>query len=191
MAITGPSGCGKTTLAKLLLGLHPLESGEITLLGQRLSAQHCANVRQNVGCVLQEDRLFSGSILENITLFSQPADREWAQHCASQAQIDDHIQRLPMGYQTLLGELGGALSGGQRQRLLLARALYKRPRLLILDEATSQLDSENERLIANVLRDLHLPVLLIAHRPETLASADRVLILQQGQLLPWADTDTP
>lgn len=191
VAITGPSGCGKTTLAKLLLGLHPLESGEIILLGQRLNAQHCANVRQNVGCVLQEDRLFSGSILENITLFSQPADREWAQHCASQAQIDDHIQRLPMGYQTLLGELGGALSGGQRQRLLLARALYKRPRLLILDEATSQLDSENERLIANVLRDLHLPVLLIAHRPETLASADRVLILQQGQLLPWVNTDTP
>lgn len=191
LALTGPSGCGKTTLAKLLLGLYAFESGEIHLFGLPLSARHCASVRQTVGCVLQDDRLFSGSIMDNITLFSQPADRCRAEACARQAQIDDHIQRLPMGYHTLLGELGGALSGGQRQRLLLARALYKRPRLLILDEATSQLDQENERLISEVIRQLDLPVLLIAHRPETLASADRVLQLQHGQLVPWSAQSPP
>ncbi len=103
--------------------------------------------------------------------------------CASLALIDADIMAMPMGYQTLVGETGGGLSGGQKQRILLARALYKNPGFLLLDEATSHLDVESEIIISQTLRQTGIPILLIAHRPETLASADRVLILKNGELL--------
>ena len=103
-------------------------------------------------------------------------------HCAQLALIDSDIMAMPMGYQTLIGETGGGLSGGQKQRILLARALYKEPGFLLLDEATSHLDVESEIQISQTLRQLGLPVLLIAHRPETIASADRVLYLSDGNL---------
>jgi ATP-binding cassette subfamily B protein RaxB len=182
VALVGRSGCGKTTLAKLILGLSQPTSGRLCTLGIEHSQTGYTQVRQMIGAVLQEDQLFRGAILDNITFFSHDTDLQWAQHCAELAQLHQDIMALPMGYQTLVGEMGGTLSGGQKQRLLLARALYKRPKLLVLDEATSHLDVENEIIISQTLRQLGLPILLIAHRPETIASADRVIELDRGRI---------
>lgn len=184
VALVGSSGCGKTTLAKLILGLYQPSEGRLRAFGIDHNHAGYGQVRQIIGSVMQEDRLFRGAILDNITFFSQSSDLAWAQHCATLAQLHEDIIALPMGYQTLIGEMGSSLSGGQKQRLLLARALYKRPRLLILDEATSHLDVTNEILIGNTLRGLGLTILLIAHRPETIASADRVITLNNGKLIP-------
>lgn len=184
VALVGRSGCGKTTLAKLLLGLYQPSAGLLRVFGIAHHHAGYGQVRQMIGAVMQEDRLFRGAILDNITFFSQHGDLDWAQHCAQLAQLHDDIIALPMGYQTLIGEMGNSLSGGQKQRLLLARALYKRPQLLILDEATSHLDVTNEILISSTLRNLGLTILLIAHRPETIASADRVVELDAGRLVP-------
>jgi len=177
IALTGPSGCGKTTLIKLLLGLYKPNSGEISIFG--ISDQHpnYQSVRDGIGVVLQDDDLFSGSLLDNITFFSSDSDLDRVVNCAKLVEIHEEIEKLPMGYNTLTGEMGNTLSGGQKQRVLLARALYKSPRLLILDEATSNLDVTNESLISNTIKRLNLPVLLIAHRPETIASADRIINL--------------
>ncbi|HIB4964942.1 TPA: ATP-binding cassette domain-containing protein, partial [Klebsiella pneumoniae] len=128
----------------------------------------------------QDDHLFSGSIADNIIFYSEDRNHERMTRCAQLALIDSDIMAMPMGYQTLIGETGGGLSGEQKQRILLARALYKKPGFLLLDEATSHLDVESEIQISQTLRLLGLPVLLIAHRPETIASADRVLYLADG-----------
>ncbi|CAI2161177.1 RTX-I toxin determinant B [Serratia fonticola] len=184
VAIVGRSGCGKTTLAKLILGLYQPSAGRLRVFGVDHHHPGYGQVRQAIGAVMQDDRLFRGAILDNITFFSQNCDLAWAQHCAALAELHEDIIALPMGYQTLIGEMGSSLSGGQKQRLLLARALYKRPQLLILDEATSHLDVTNEILIGNTLRGLGLTILLIAHRPETIASADRVIALDSGKLIP-------
>ena len=182
VAITGRSGCGKTTLAKLILAIHTPDEGVISAFGIRHTHAGYLRVRQRIGTVLQEDHLFSGSIADNIIFFSERQDYERMQHCASLAQVDTDITAMPMGYQTITGETGGGLSGGQKQRILLARALYKGPGFLLLDEATSHLDVESEIEISRILRQLGLPILLIAHRPETIASADRVLYLENGSL---------
>ncbi len=183
VALVGHSGCGKTTLAKLILGLYSPTSGKICTLGVEHTRPHYVHVRQDIGSVLQEDKLFRGSIADNITLFSAEYDWEKVYESAQLAHISQDIECLPMGYQTVIGELGGTLSGGQKQRLLLARALYKKPKLLLLDEATSHLDTANEAIISQTLRQLGLPVLLIAHRPETIASADRVIELVSGKIV--------
>ena len=183
VALTGRSGCGKTTLAKLVLGLYTPTSGEIRTLGLIHHQPGYSSVRKMIGAVLQEDQLFRGSILDNICFFSPHADQESAQQCAELAQLHDDIIALPMGYFTQIGEMGCSLSGGQKQRLLLARALYKKPQMLIMDEATSQLDVGNEIIISQALRELGVSILLIAHRPETIASADRVIELNSGKLL--------
>lgn len=182
VAITGRSGCGKTTLAKLILAIHTPDKGIIRSFGIMHTHPDYLRVRQRIGTVLQEDHLFRGSIADNIIFFSEKRDDDWMQHCAGLARIDADITAMPMGYQTMIGETGGGLSGGQKQRLLLARALYREPGLLLLDEATSHLDVESETGISRTLRQLGLPVLLIAHRPETIASTDRVLYLENGNL---------
>ncbi|HBL6731431.1 TPA: ATP-binding cassette domain-containing protein, partial [Serratia liquefaciens] len=182
VALVGASGSGKTTLAKLVLGLYSPTAGVIRTLGIEHRQGDYSQVRQHIGVVLQEDQLFRGSIAENLSFFTPRVDQEKLVECARLAQLDQDIDNLPMGYQTLIGEMGGTLSAGQKQRLLLARALYKKPRLLILDEATSHLDVNNEMLISHTLRQLGLPILLIAHRPETIASADRVVELAAGRL---------
>ncbi|EPF1295423.1 MAG: peptidase domain-containing ABC transporter [Klebsiella oxytoca] len=182
VAITGRSGCGKSTLVKLILGIYMPEKGDIQVFGIDHNHPQYFQVRKRIGTVLQDDMLFRGSIAENIIFFSEDRDYEWMIHCAQQVLIDEEIMAMPMGYQTFIGETGSGLSGGQKQRILLARALYKKPGFLLLDEATSHLDIESEIIISQTLRNLRMPVLLIAHRPETIASADRVLILSEGRL---------
>lgn len=183
VAITGKSGCGKSTLVKLILGIHTPETGEIRTFGVAHTHTNYFQVQQQIGTVLQEDQLFRGSIADNIIFFSDERDQARMAWCARMALIDADILAMPMGYQTLVGETGGTLSGGQKQRILLARALYKQPRFLLLDEATSHLDVESEIIISQTLRDSGIAVLLIAHRQETLASANRVLFMEGGKFV--------
>ncbi len=177
VAITGPSGMGKTTLMKLLAGLLLPTSGEVRLNGLDISKVGMNNYRACIACVLQEDTLFAGSIAENIASFEEQNDPEYLIDCARRCNIHDDIMAMPMGYETLISELGGSLSGGQKQRLLIARALHRRPSILFLDEATSHLDVDNEAHINASIAALNITRVIIAHRPSTIASADRVIVL--------------
>jgi ATP-binding cassette, subfamily B, bacterial CvaB/MchF/RaxB len=182
VAIVGPSGCGKTTLLKLMLGVHAPTSGEVLIGGVPLQKLGLDAWRDMVGGVMQDEPLFSGSVADNISFFHPEPDIEWLQHCARLAAVHEDILAMPMQYNTLIGELGTALSGGQKQRLLLARALYKRPRILLLDEATSHLDVDRERSVNHAVRALALTRVIVAHRPETIASATRVVALHEGRV---------
>lgn len=183
VAITGASGCGKTTLLKLLLGVHEPETGEVLIDGLPLQRIGRSRWRSLVGTVMQDEPLFAGSIADNITFFAQDADPAWMRDCALAASVHEDIEAMPMGYATLVGDMGTSLSGGQKQRILLARALYKRPRILLLDEATSSLDVDRERLVNQAVQRLALTRIIVAHRPETIASAQRVIVLAQGRVL--------
>ena len=154
VAIVGPSGCGKTTLLKCMLGIHAPQAGQIRIGGVDLQQVGLRAWRDMIGTVMQEDQLFAGSIIDNITFFDADADTAWAEQCARVAAIADEIEAMPMGWHTLVGDMGTSLSGGQRQRILLARALYKRPKFLFLDEATSALDVEREREVNAAIRQL-------------------------------------
>lgn len=182
VAIVGPSGCGKTTLLKLMLGLHAPTGGEVRVGGVPLQRLGLAPWRDMVGVVMQDEPLFAGSIADNIAFFDPRADLARVAECARLAAVHDEIEALPMGYHTPVGDLGLALSGGQKQRILLARALYKRPKILLLDEATSALDVERERVVNQAIRQLQLTRVIVAHRPETIASAGRVVALAEGRL---------
>lgn len=177
VAIIGPSGVGKTTLMKVMCGLLRPTAGNVYFNGVDISNLGLNNYRQNIACVLQEDKLFAGSIAENICSFEENRDYDRITECAKSCNIHDEIMKMPMGYETLIGELGGNLSGGQKQRLLIARALYRQPSLLFLDEATSHLDLDNEAKINQAIRQLKITRIFIAHRPSTIASADRVIDL--------------
>ena len=131
---------------------------------------------------MQDDVLLTGSLADNISFFDTEPDMQRTQGCAQMALLHEDIARMPMGYQTLVGDLGHGLSGGQKQRLLLARALYKGPSVLALDEATSHLDVPAERAITQLLAQLPLTRLIIAHRPDTIAGAQRVVQLKEGQV---------
>lgn len=178
VAITGPSGAGKTTLMKVMSGLLAPDSGSILCNGIDIAGAGINNYRQGIACVLQEDKLFAGSIAENISGFSEQKDMQWVTDCARNSHIHDEIMQMPMGYETLVSELGGSLSGGQKQRLLIARALYRRPAILFLDEATSHLDLDNEARVNAAISQLKITRIFIAHRPSTIASADRVIELR-------------
>lgn len=180
VAIAGPSGCGKTTLLKLLMGVHEPDSGEIRVDGRPLAALGRSAWRRRVGAVLQDEPLLAGSIADNIAFFAPDADAEWVEACARTAAVHDDIMTMPMGYATLVGDMGTVLSGGQRQRILLARALYQRPQILLLDEATSSLDVACEQSVNEAVARLSLTRVIVAHRPQTLASASRVVTLAQG-----------
>ena len=173
VAITGASGCGKTTLLKILLGLLTPTHGTVLYGGVPVSQLGMTNVRRKIGVVMQEDALLTGSIADNIAFFDLAPQLQRIEACAQLAEIHNDIARMPMGYHTLIGELGSGLSGGQKQRLLLARALYAQPSILALDEATSHLDMQNESAVSNTLSQLKLTRIVIAHRPETIARADR------------------
>ena len=182
VAIVGPSGCGKTTLLKLMLGVHAPQSGEIRVGGQPLGKVGLRAWRDMIGTVMQDDQLFAGSITDNISFFDPTADLAWVAECARIAAVQSDIEAMPMGFNTLIGDMGGSLSGGQRQRILLARALYKRPKILFLDEATSALDIDREREVNQAIKQLALTRVIVAHRPETIASASRVIVMNDGRV---------
>ena len=182
VAIVGPSGCGKTTLLKLMLGIHAPVAGELRVDGLPLAQVGLARWRSLVGTVMQDDALLAGSVADNICFFDDAPDLQWITECARMAAVHDEIEAMPMGYHTLIGDMGGSLSGGQKQRLLLARALYKRPSVLLLDEATSALDVDRERIVNQQVRRLALTRVIVAHRPETIASASRVIVLGEGRV---------
>jgi ATP-binding cassette, subfamily B, bacterial CvaB/MchF/RaxB len=182
VAIVGPSGCGKTTLLKLMLGIHSPQRGEILVGGVPLKQLGLRAWRESFATVMQDDQLFAGSISDNISFFDPQADAAWVEECARVASVSDDIEAMPMAYHTLIGDMGTSISGGQKQRLLLARALYKRPQFLFLDEATSALDVDRERLVNHAVRQLNITRVIVAHRPETIASAGRVIVLSEGRI---------
>ncbi|TBN47175.1 peptidase domain-containing ABC transporter [Pseudomonas sp. BGI-2] len=183
VAIVGHSGCGKTTLFKLLLGLLTPTEGEILIGGiptRQLGSLACRNL---VGSVMQDDQLLAGSLAENICCFEPHFCQERMKEAAKLADIDKIIGSMPMGYQTLVSELGTGLSGGEKQRILLARALYRKPKILALDEATSHLDLHSEQNVTKALNEIPTTRLFIAHRRETLAFAKRLVRLDNGELV--------
>jgi ATP-binding cassette subfamily B protein RaxB len=191
VALVGPSGCGKTTLLKVLLGLlHPQE-GEVLYGGVPVKHLGIQNYRSVIGTVMQEDVLLAGSIADNISFFDLRSDLQRIHACAALAAVHDDISKMPMGYQTLVGDMGSSLSGGQKQRVLLARALYKNPRVLALDEATSHLDIANERRVTEALATMSLTRIIVAHRPETIAGAERVVGLDRGRALELRQPEAP
>jgi len=177
VAITGPSGCGKSTLLKLLLGLNKAKSGEVLIDGVPLEQIGARQYRQQIAAVMQDDELLSGSVSDNIAFFDSPVDMERVVYCAQLAAIHDDIAQMPMGYDSLIGDMGSSLSGGQKQRIILARALYKQPKILFMDEATSHLDTNLEADINEAVSRLDITRVIIAHRKETIASADREIAL--------------
>jgi ATP-binding cassette, subfamily B, bacterial CvaB/MchF/RaxB len=182
VAIVGPSGCGKTTLLKLMLGIHTPTHGSMSVGGVPLAQLGMRAWRDMIGTVMQDDQLFAGSIADNICFFDAAPDLDWVDQCAQRAAIQDEILDMPMAYNTLIGDMGASISGGQKQRILLARALYKKPKILFLDEATSALDVDRERLVNIAIRELKLTRIIVAHRPETIASAGRVIALKGGSV---------
>lgn len=177
VAIIGPSGSGKTTLMKVLCGLFKADSGQVLIDVNDIQQMGVNNYRKITGCVMQDDRLFSGTIRENICGFSENIDDEWMAECAKASFIHDTIMSMPMGYDTLTGELGEGLSGGQKQRLFIARALYRKPRILFMDEATSALDSKSEHYVNSAIKSLNITRIIIAHRESTIKSVDRIFSL--------------
>jgi ATP-binding cassette subfamily B protein RaxB len=173
--IMGPSGGGKTTLMKIMLGLLEPTSGEVLIDNVPLLPPHRRAYREQVGAVMQEDQLLSGSIADNICFFDSGFDQNRMITCAQLAGIHQEIMAMPMRYNSLVGDMGSSLSGGQKQRLLLARALYRQPRILFLDEGTAHLDLENERHIHQSLTQLRMTRVSVAHRPDISAGADRVI----------------
>lgn len=183
IAITGPSGAGKSTLLKVIAGLYPSSTGEVRIDGIPTSAWGERSLRSSIGMVLQDDQLLSGTIAENVAFFAEDLDMDRVRECLNAAGIGNEISAMPMQTETLVGDMGAALSGGQRQRVLLARALYRKPKILILDEATSHLDVPREKEINAVIRDLEITRIIVAHRDETVNAADRVLVLERGRLI--------
>ncbi|MBE1301978.1 MAG: ATP-binding cassette domain-containing protein [Alteromonadaceae bacterium] len=181
VAIIGASGCGKSTLIRCLMGLVKPTSGEILIDEKPIS--QIPDFRQQISGVLQDDQLLSGSIAENIACFNANIDLQRVVMCAQLACIHEEIIRTSMQYNTLVGDMGTSLSGGQKQRILLARAFYKQPKILFMDEATSHLDVANEMQINAHIKQLKMTRIVIAHRPETINSADRVLMFQEGKLV--------
>ena len=180
VAIIGPSGGGKTTLLKLIAGLLTPTEGEILVNTTPLARLGLAEYRSKVGIVMQDDQLFNGSIAENISFFSESPDHELIAACARMAALHDDIAAMPMGYNSLTGDMGNTLSGGQKQRVLIARAFYRRPSMLLLDEATSHLDIERERAVNTAMRSFQITRIIIAHRPETIRAAERVIEIENG-----------
>lgn len=183
IAITGPSGGGKSTLVKILMGLVEPEAGEVMVDGTPLARFGHKNFHEQVAAVLQDDHLFAGSLADNIALFDDEPDRARIVESARAAAIHEDIGAMPMGYESLVGDMGSALSGGQKQRVLLARALYRRPKILVIDEGTSHLDADHERAVNHAVGALGITRIVIAHRAETIAAAGTVYVLERGGLI--------
>jgi ABC-type bacteriocin/lantibiotic exporter with double-glycine peptidase domain len=182
IALVGPSGSGKSTLFRLLLGFETPEAGAIYFDGQDLTTLDIQEVRRQMGVVLQNGRLLTGTILENIIGSSLLTIAE-AQEAARMSGLDEDIKRMPMGLHTLVTEGGGTLSGGQRQRLLIARAVVTKPRILFFDEATSALDNRTQAIVSESLERLQATRVVIAHRLSTIINADRIFVMEGGRLV--------
>lgn len=183
IAITGPSGSGKTTLMKIMLGLLQPSSGKVLLDGKDITQIGLKNYRKKIAAVMQDDTLLAGSIADNISFFDPQSNYLKIEQCAQLAVIHDDINKMTMGYNSLVGDMGSNLSGGQIQRLLLARALYQSPCVLFMDEATSHLDKDNETKISEQIQHLPITKIMIAHRQETINMADQVYSLRDGVLI--------
>jgi ATP-binding cassette subfamily B protein RaxB len=176
IALVGPSGCGKTTLMKVMMGLFKPTQGKVLVDGIEIEKLGIKNFREQVAAVMQNDQLLSGSISENISFFDPEFNQQHIEQCAQFAVVAHDIAAMPMAYNTLIGDMGMTLSGGQKQRVLLARALYKNPKILFLDEATSHLDVALEQAVNKAVKQLNVTRIIIAHRPETIRSADRIFV---------------
>ena len=182
LCLVGPSGQGKTTLLKILLGFYDPQVGEVLIGSTPLRRFGIRSFRSRIGVVLQDDQLFAGTIFDNIAFFEAEADTAAVEAAARAAAIHDEINALPMGYQTFTGDLGSTLSGGQRQRLLLARALYRQPDVLLLDEGTANLDPASERAVMDVIRDLSITRIVVAHRDGASLGATRFCDVREGKV---------
>jgi len=177
VAIVGASGAGKTTLVKVLAGLLDRTEGSLTAAGRDVRDWEKAAYRSRIGVVMQDDHLFVGTIEDNISFFDPQHDAQRVLDCARLAMVDEEINAMPMQFNTIVGSLGMALSGGQRSRVLLARALYRQPQILFLDETFDQLDLAKERTITDGLRKTGIGLVIVSHRPETVGAVDRIVKL--------------
>ncbi len=184
-AIVGASGSGKTTLIKLLLGYYQVENGEIEIVGRKINDYNMKWWRQQCGVVMQDGVIFSESIERNIAVDDNEVDKDRLRMAAKMACIDDFIMNLPLGYNTRIGRDGHGLSQGQKQRILIARAIYRQPAFIFLDEATNSLDAENERVIVENLKTFYQgrTVLVVAHRLSTVSHADNIVVLEKGSII--------
>ena len=182
VALVGPSGGGKTTLLKLMVGLHNPQEGDILYDKRSLSSTGVRAIRNQIGVVMQDDRLMSGSISDNISFFDPEMDQEKIELCAKAAYIHEDIMNMPMAYQSLIGDMGSILSGGQKQRVLLARAFYNSPNILFLDEGTANLDSASETKIVNLLKRLPVTQIVVAHRQTAIEGCNRIFHVEGGKV---------
>ncbi len=183
VAITGHSGCGKSTLVRLILGFEKPEKGSIFFDSNNISSVDVRSVRRHIGTVMQNSRLFVGNILYNIVISSPQATLEDAWEAAELAGIAEDIRQMPMGMNTLISEGGSGLSGGQRQRLMIARAICKKPEILIFDEATSALDNITQKHVSDSLDALKCTRIVVAHRLSTIKNCDRIICLDEGRIV--------
>jgi ATP-binding cassette, subfamily B, bacterial CvaB/MchF/RaxB len=177
VAITGPSGCGKSTLLGVMLGLLEPNQGEVLVNGRNLKTISAADYAKLMGVAMQNDALFLGTVADNISFFDAPVDMDRVKAAAAKANIAREIESMPMKYYSMLAEGATDISGGQMQRLFIARAIYHEPKVLFLDEATSHLDAASEQLVSQAIRAMKMTRILVAHRKETIATADRIFAL--------------
>jgi len=189
VVLIGPSGGGKTTAGKILSGMLEPSGGDILLNGRPYSHYELASLRRSIAIVAQDDVLYAGTIAENISLWDPDANLDRLRRATESACIYDDLMRMPMGFDTLVGDMGAALSGGQKSRVLIARALYREPSVLFLDEATAQLDPGIEKALVEQLRGLPMTRILITHRPQPARQADRVIRIERGKALPVIKSD--
>lgn len=190
IVLIGPSGGGKTTLMKVMMGLFDPVHGQVLIDGVDLAKTDRSSFRRRIGCVAQDDVLYAGTIAENIAFFDPQLDMDRVRECAELSQVAEEIERLPLMYDTLVGDMGSVLSGGQKQRILLARALYPKPAILFIDEGTAHLDHHSERRVVEMLVDLPITRVVIAHRSQAIKAADRILAVTNGMVQQVA-ADTP
>jgi ATP-binding cassette subfamily B protein len=185
-AIVGESGCGKTTLISLLQNLYPLKEGKILIGEYDLAYIHYQSLRNSIGVIPQQLNLFSGNIIENIALGDSFPNVQRILDLSKQLAITEFVEKLPNGFDTQIGENGAMLSGGQKQRIAIARALYKNPEVLLMDEATSSLDTNAEKIVKTVIDNFKSQgktVIVIAHRLSTIANADTIIVMENGTIV--------